>query len=45
MHSVAKQQKNQKGGPLASAGFVNYVKKNGRGDPLGTFKNFRKNVA
>ena len=39
-------EKNQKGDPLASDGFVDYVKKvqNERGDPLET-KNFRKKVA
>ena len=39
-------EKNQKGDPLASDGFVDYVKKvqNERGDPLET-KKFSKNVA
>ena len=39
-------KKNQKGDPLASAGFVGYVKKvkNVKGDTLET-KNFRKKVA
>ena len=37
-------EKNRKGDPLASDGFVDYVKKvqNERGDPLETKKNFRK---
>ena len=40
-------EKNQKGDPLASAGFVGYVKKvkNERGDPLETKKIFEKKVA
>ena len=39
-------EKNQKGDPLASDGFVDYVKKvqNERGDPLET-KKFSKKVA
>ena len=36
-------EKNRKGDHLVSSGFVGYVKvKNVRGDPLGTFKKFRK---
>ena len=41
---VAQCRKNQKGGPLASAAFVGYVKKvkKGRGDPLETNKISKK---
>ena len=40
-------KKIEKGDPLVSSGFVGCVKivKNERGDPLGTLKNFQKNVA